>query len=256
MFFPINSGFLHIFYYKLHSDFGVQFFCTMKIMDMFRDERPREKMKERGLGSLTDVELLAVLLHTGSGEMNVIELARDVYASHSGNLCKLSSASLDKLCEVKGIGFGKASTICAAFELGRRCASQKAFRSNSSIINSDMACALMSPSMRVLDHEECRVLFLNRKNRVVDSLVVSSGGRASTTLDCRVIARLALEKKATSVILFHNHPSGCPLPGQADLNATETIRQALMAIDVQLLDHIIIAGDSWFSFADEMERKY
>ena len=228
----------------------------MKIKEMFLEERPREKMKQRGLDALTDVELLALVLHSGSGKKNVIELARELYSEYSCSLCSLSAASPDRLMQLGGIGFGKASTICAAFELGRRCASQKAFRSNTSIVNPDMACALMSPSMRVLDHEECRVLFLNRKNRVVDSLVVSSGGMASTTLDCRVIARLALEKKATSVILFHNHPSGCPLPGQADLNATETIRQALMAIDVQLLDHIIIAGDSWFSFADEMERKY
>ena len=225
-------------------------------MDMFRDERPREKMKERGLASLTDVELLAVLLHTGSGGMNVIELAREVYASHSGNLCKLSSASLDKLCEVKGIGFGKAATICAAFELGRRCARGKAFNEDSVIRDPETACALMSPSMRVLDHEECWALFLNRKNRVVDRQVVSSGGLVATAMDPRIVARMALEKKATSVILFHNHPSGCPLPGKADMSSTDTLRQALSAIDVQLLDHIIIAGDSWFSFAEEKERKY
>ncbi|MGN0191403.1 MAG: DNA repair protein RadC, partial [Candidatus Cryptobacteroides sp.] len=220
------------------------------------DERPREKMREKGLDALTDVELLAVLLHTGSGGMNVVELAREVYACHSGNLCTLSSASPDKLCEVKGIGFGKAATICAAFELGRRCARGKAFREVFVVRDPAAACALMSPAMRVLDHEECWAMFLNRKNRVVARQAVSSGGLAATAMDPRIVARMALEKKATSVILFHNHPSGCPLPGEADLNSTETLRQALSAIDVKLLDHIIIAGDSWFSFADEMERKY
>ena len=235
---------------------GCNFFVLMKIKEMFLDERPREKMKEKGLGALTDVELIAVLLRTGSSGMNVIELARELYASHSGNLCSLSSASLDRICAVKGIGFGKAASICAAFELGRRCARGKAFSDDRSIRDSGMACALMSPSMRVLDHEECRVLFLNRKNRVVDCQVVSTGGLVATALDPRVVARMALEKKATSVILFHNHPSGCPLPSDADFSGTDSLRQALSSIDVLLLDHIIIAGDSWYSFADEMERKY
>lgn len=235
---------------------GCNFFVLMKIKEMFLEERPREKMKQRGMDALTDVELLALVLHSGSGKKNVIELARELYSEYSGSLCSLSAASPDRLMQLGGIGFGKASTICAAFELGRRCASQKAFRSNTSIVNSDMACALMSPSMRVLDHEECRVLFLNRKNRVVDCQVVSTGGLVSTAMDPRIVARMALEKKATSVILFHNHPSGCPLPGDADISGTETLRKALSSIDVLLLDHIIIAGDSWYSFADEMERKY
>ena len=228
----------------------------MKIMEMFRDERPREKMKERGLESLTDVELLAILLHTGSGSMNVLELSRNLYSAFSGKLCRLSAASAEKLCEIKGIGFGKAASVCAAFELGRRCAAEKALEGVASVKDSCSACSLMSPSMRVLDHEECWAMFLNRKNKVIDKVRISSGGIAITAMDSRIVARLALEKKAVAVILFHNHPSGCPLPGKADMDSTANLRKALSSIEVSLLDHIIIAGDSWFSFADEMEQKF
>ncbi len=230
-----------------------QFFCQMhmKILDLSEDERPREKMRDRGLAALSNAELLAVILRTGTGGRNAMDLARELYMAAGSSLCSLSALSLRRMCDVPGVGFGKAASIAAAFELGRRCALEQAGNTEIQVTDSATAARMFAPHLRVLDHEECWALFLNRRNRSLGRDMISSGGLSDTGLDFRIVARLALEKKATGVILFHNHPSGSPEPGKADLKRTAELRAGLKSLDILLLDHIIIAGDTFFSFADE-----
>ncbi len=223
----------------------------MKMLDLSEDERPREKMRDRGLEALSNVELLAVILRTGTGGRNAADLARELYRTSGNSLCALSALSVRRMCEVPGIGFGKAASIASAFELGRRCALEQAGNSDVQVTDAVTAAKMLAPRLRVLDHEECWALFLNRRNRPVGKEMISSGGLSDTGMDSRVVARLALEKKATGVILFHNHPSGSPDPGKADLKRTAELRAGLKSLDISLLDHIIIAGDSFFSFTDE-----
>lgn len=223
----------------------------MRIMDLSEDERPREKMRDRGVSSLSNAELLAVILRSGTGGRNVVELSRELYMAAGSSLCFLSSMSADRMCEVPGIGFGKAASVVSAFELGRRCALEQSGDMEVSVTGSGIAARLLAPHLRVLDHEECWALFLNRRNRPVGKAMISSGGLNDTGIDSRVVARLALEKKATGVILFHNHPSGSPEPGKADIERTAALRSALSSLDISLLDHIIIARNSFFSFTDE-----
>ncbi len=223
----------------------------MRMMELSEDERPREKMRDRGLSALTNAELLAVLLRTGTGGRNAMDIARDLLASSDGSLRRLSAASPAKMCAVPGIGFGKAASVCAAFELGRRCAAELSATAGEPITTPHQACGIMLPRFRVLEHEECWALFLNRRNRPVGTEMISSGGLAETTIDSRMVAGAALEKKAVSVILFHNHPSGSPEPGNADIRQTARLKAALDSLDIRLIDHIIIAGDSFYSFSEE-----
>lgn len=224
----------------------------MRIMELSEDERPREKMRDRGAVALSNVELLAVILRTGTGGRNVMELARELYSASGNSLCELSSLSADRMRAVPGIGFGKAASIVSAFELGRRCALERAGNTDISLTDSKAAARLLAPYLRVLDHEECWALFLNRRNRPLGKEMIGAGGLNDTPIDSRVVTRLALEKKATGVILFHNHPSGAPEPGESDIRQTASIRKGLASMNIALLDHIIIAGDTFFSFAEEV----
>ncbi len=215
------------------------------------DERPREKMLSKGPGSLSNSELLAILLRTGTGRMNVIDVAREILKSADGKLNGISSMSIDRLCEIEGIGPTKAVTLAAAFELGRRCSGESIIDSRTAICSAKIVSQLMLPILRGLDHEECWILYLNRANYLITKEKISSGGLDSTTLDCRTIARKALEKKASGIILVHNHPSGSALPGQADIHSTRQLDKALRTCEIALLDHVILAESSYYSFSDE-----
>ncbi len=223
----------------------------MKIKDLCLDERPREKMLVKGPDSLSNSELLAILLRTGTGRMNVIDVAREILKSADGKLNGISSMSVDRLCEIDGIGPTKAVTLSAAFELGRRCSGESIIDSRTAVCSAKVVFRLMHPVLRGLDHEECWVLYLNRANYLISKEKVSSGGLDSTILDCRTIARKALEKKASGIILVHNHPSGSVLPGQADIQSTRQLDKALRTCEIALLDHVILAESSYYSFSDE-----
>lgn len=226
----------------------------MKIKDLFQDERPRERLFKHGAGCLSDVELLAVLLRTGNKKLNAVELARSLLESSNGKVEDLSSMSIDNLIRLNGIGPAKAATLAAGFELGRRCAVGCVNTKLKSIVSPANVYNLMGPHMRDLDHEECWVIYLNRVNHMISKEMMSSGGIDSTVIDCRTIVRKALEKKASGIILVHNHPSGSPRPGVADIEQTHNLKRALSACDISLLDHIIIAKGCYFSFADEDVR--
>lgn len=223
----------------------------MKIKDLCEEERPREKMLTRGAAALSNVELLAILLRTGTEGMNVIDVAREVLKSGGGKLNGIAIMPAEVLCRINGIGRSKAVTLAAAFELGRRCGTETITDTRSAITSPRTVFRMMLPLLRGLDHEECWILFLNRANYLMSKEKLSSGGLDSTTLDCRHILKKALEKKASGIIVVHNHPSGSALPGTADIQSTRQLDRALKACDLSLLDHVVIAEDSYYSFADE-----
>ena len=223
----------------------------MKIKDLFRDERPRERLLKNGAESLSNVELLAILLRTGTRKMNAIELARQLLEDSDGKIGGIASMSIDKLLKLSGVGPAKAAALAASFELGRRCAIENINTKRRSIASPAAVYRLMIPHMKTLDHEECWVLYLNRANHLIGKEMMSSGGLESTIMDCKSIVRRALEKKASGLILVHNHPSGSPLPGMADIKQTQSLKNALKTCDISLIDHVVIAESSYYSFADE-----
>lgn len=223
----------------------------MKMKDLCRDDRPREKLLDKGARTLSSAELLAILLRTGTGKMNVVEVARELLKSAGSSLHAVSTMSLERLCEISGIGPDKAATVSAAFELGRRSEAERVASDRMTISSPKDVFRLMLPDMRGLEHEEFWIVFLNRANHVIGKERMSVGGLESTTVDTKDVLRRALDRKASGVIMVHNHPSGSALPGRADITQTDLIRKALRVCDIQLLDHVVVADDSWYSFADE-----
>ncbi len=223
----------------------------MKIKDLCAEERPREKMLARGADALTNAELLAILLRTGTGGRNVVDVARELLKSSDERLGEIASMSLERLRQVNGIGPGKAVAVVAAFELGRRLASETGMELALRLDSPAKVYRIMLPLMRDLDHEECWVLFMNRSNGLIAKEKMTTGGQDFTLFDKRVIIRRALERKSCALILVHNHPSGNPYPSVEDINQTKDLHRALSSCGLQLLDHVIVTGASYYSFSDE-----
>lgn len=220
------------------------------ILDWVQDERPREKLRKKGILSLTDAELLGILIQTGTREKTAVDLGRALLAKCKGNLQELGRFSLKELMRTKGIGEAKAITILAAIELGRRRQATQSLEKP--IVTSSQGVARYLQSLfSDFEHEVFAVLYLNRANKINHWEVVSSGGMSGTVADPRVILRKALEEKAVSLILCHNHPSGNLRPSMADKELTNKIREASRFFDINLLDHIIVSQEGYFSFADE-----
>lgn len=208
-------------------------------------------MLEKGPGALSNAELLAIMIRTGTGKMNVVDVARTLLSSAEGRLNAIADMPMERLCSVSGIGRSKAVTIAAAFELGRRCSMELAVPDKVAVSSPKVVFRMMLPFLRGLDHEECWAMFLNRANYVLGKERMSVGGLESTVVDVKAILRRALERKASGVILVHNHPSGNAMPGQADIRQTAVLKKALQTCEIQLVDHVVVAEDSWYSFADE-----
>ena len=223
----------------------------MKLKEMCPDEMPREKMMTKGAEALSNTELIAILLRTGRGGANVIDVAREMLMSGGGRLVGLADMSMERLCRIEGIGPGKAVTVAAAFELGRRIAAETESSAKTPLSSPKTVYRIMIPHMKHLDHEECWALFLNKANRLIHKEMISQGGIESTIIDNRIIIRKALDRKATGVILVHNHPSGSALPSVEDIRQTQSLNKALKTCDLSMLDHVVIARDSYYSFADE-----
>ncbi|MBQ9722974.1 MAG: DNA repair protein RadC [Bacteroidales bacterium] len=223
----------------------------MKMTELCLDDRPREKMLDKGPSALSNAELLAIMIRTGTGKMNAADVARTLLQKAGGRLNEVADMPMEKLCSVSGIGKSKAVTIAAAFELGRRCAIELAIQEKVAVSSPKTVFRMMLPLLKGLDHEECWAIFLNRANYVLGKECMSVGGLESTVMDVKAILRRALERKATGVILVHNHPSGSALPGQADIRQTGILKKALQTCEISLIDHVVIAEDSWYSFADE-----
>ena len=228
----------------------------MKMKDLCEDDRPREKMIRSGGTVLSNAELLAVLLRTGTGKMNALEVAREVLRAADGRLGEVACMSVERLCHVDGIGPGKAVAVAAAFELGRRLAAEDGVEKMQQMDSPRRVYMTMVPLMRDLSHEECWVLFLNHANRLIGKEMISKGGMDSTTVDKRVILRRALDRKASGVIMVHNHPSGNPYPSVEDIRQTRDLGKALASCDLHLVDHVIIAGRSFYSFSDERVEEF
>ena len=214
------------------------------------DDRPREKMNVSGAASLSDSELLAILINSGTREKSAVDVAREILANAGNSLGSLAGMSLDRLRAVQGIGEAKASRILATFELAARLQSEPA-DPKIRITASSSVSRIFSPIMRYLSHEECWVLFLNRANKIIAKERISIGGISGAILDPRLIIKKAVDKLASAIILVHNHPSGNPYPSEMDRKQTRALRDAAGLLDIALLDHVIIAGDRYYSFSDE-----
>lgn len=231
----------------------------MKIQDICESERPREKMLAKGPRSLGNAELLAVLLRTGTrtgtGDSavseNAIDIANRLLSLAGGSLLKLAYMSAKEISSVQGIKNGKAVSVLAAMELGRRFMAESPGLSKIPLTDAGMVYDLMRPQLKGLTHEECWVVMLNNARYVVGKTMMTRGGSSSTTIDVKDIVRQALDMKASAIILVHNHPSGNPRPGKADMDETMALKQAAEAMDMLLLDHVIVCDDCYFSFADE-----
>ena len=223
----------------------------MKIKDLCPDDRPREKMLQSGARTLSNAELLAILIGSGTSDKNATEVAREVLSASDGQLVLLSAMPIERLILQKGIGRAKAITISAALELGRRSFEESARIATTPITSPDLVYQLMLPIMRDLDHEECWVLYLNGKSRLIGKEMITSGSLDHTVIDTRKILRRAIEKQSRHVILVHNHPGSTPQPSQADIRQTDIVRRALAAVEITLTDHVIVANGHFFSFSEE-----
>ena len=226
----------------------------MKIKELSADERPREKLLTRGAGSLSNGELLAVLLRSGSRQAGALDLARQLLSLADGHLSTLFNLSQDRMLSLPGIGPGKAACIFAAFELGRRFLCEESSIRKVPLLSARQIFDRMIPRLKGLPHEECWVLLLNDHNYQVGEVRVSSGGGNTTVIDVRQIIRMALDKGASSLVLVHNHPAGNPMPSRADIRQTDALRNGVNAVGLDLLDHVVVADDCFYSFADE--RRY
>ncbi|MCR4845065.1 MAG: DNA repair protein RadC [Bacteroidales bacterium] len=223
----------------------------MRIKDMIPEERPREKMRLRGARALSNAELIAILLGSGTGGKNVMEIAQELLATADGKLTLLWAMPLERIIQQKGVGEVRAYSIAAAMELGRRSMAENAISDKRPVTSPELVFRLMMPCLRNLDHEECWAIYLNRANYILGKEMICSGSLESTLVDARRIVRRAIEKQSSQVVLVHNHPSGSPLPGQADIHQTDRVRNALASVEISLMDHVIIADDSFFSFSEE-----
>lgn len=208
-------------------------------------------MIERGAVSLSKAELLAILLRTGTGNKNVIEVAQTILSRVNGELDALAGMSIDVLCETEGVGVGKAVSIVAAFELARRWFSEEGVTRRRKISSPEEVFRMMYPLLRDLESEECWVIYLNNANVYLGKERLSVGGTEATVLDSKVVLRKACEKKASGIILVHNHPSGNAYPSPADITRTRAIRNALKACEMSLIDHVVIGSCNYYSFSDE-----
>ncbi len=214
------------------------------------EDRPREKLLSLGRRSLTDAELIAILIGSGNRQETAVELSKRILHSLDSDLDKLGRLSVNELSKFKGIGEAKAISIISALELGRR------RRDIETPKTSQISCSkdiynLMSRFFADLNHEEFWIVLLNRANNVLSQHLISKGGQAGTIADPKIIFQAALENHAASIILSHNHPSGNLKPSQADINLTRKLRDAGQLLDIPVLDHVIFTNSSYFSFADE-----
>ncbi|MGI0107615.1 RadC family protein [Salinimicrobium sp. WS361] len=213
-------------------------------------DRPREKLLQKGREFLSDAELLAILIGSGSRNESAVEVCKKVLFKAEDNLNELGRFSVKQLMEVKGIGEAKALTIVAALELGRRRRSSEALEKKK-ISSSASVFELMQPKIGELPHEEFWILYLNNSNKVIQELPLSKGGITGTLVDVRLAYKQALNLGATATILVHNHPSGNLNPSAADKQLTQKFKTAGESLDIKVLDHLIITEKSYFSFADE-----
>ncbi|WP_422081654.1 RadC family protein [Ulvibacterium sp.] len=223
---------------------------TFSIKHWADDDKPREKLVQKGRLALSDAELVAILIGSGSKNESAVELSKRILASVGNNLNELGRLSTKQLMQFKGIGEAKAVTIAAALEIGRRRRGEQALKI-SKIESSRDAFELLHPRMGELEHEEFWILYLNNANKVLHMAQLSKGGITGTLVDVRLVMKQALELGAVALILAHNHPSGNLRASKADKEITQKLQLAAGALDIKVLDHLIIVQKDYLSFADE-----
>jgi DNA repair protein RadC len=223
---------------------------SLSIKSWAEDDRPREKLLLKGKEALSDAELIAILIGSGSRNESAVDLAKRILNTIENNLNKLGKLSVTELQKFKGIGEAKAISIITALELGRRRRLEEALV-KAQINSSKAVFEIMQPLIGELEHEEFWVLYLNNSNKVLLKELVSKGGLTGTLVDVRMVFKKAVELYATAIILCHNHPSGKLQPSEADKSITKKIKMAGDTLDIKVLDHLIITENAYFSFADE-----
>ena len=222
----------------------------MSIKFLAEDDRPREKFLLKGKNSLSDAELLAIILGSGNREDSAVELGRKILGSVENNWHNLSLLSLSDLMKFKGVGEAKAISIAAALEIGHRRAAQEV-PEKIQIRESKDIYKVLQPYLSDLQTEEFWAVFLNQNNRIVGKARLSAGGINQSVVDVRILFKTALEHLSTAIAIAHNHPSGNLKPSQEDLRITKQIADAGKILNIQLLDHLIISQNAYLSFADE-----
>ena len=222
----------------------------LSIREWAEDDRPREKLINKGRLALSNAELIAILIGSGSTKHSAVDLSKEILTSVQDNLIELSKLSIAQLCDFHGIGPARAVVITAALELGRRRRESEALRRNTISCSRD-AFEIMQSKLADKQCEEFWILLLNRANQVIDSVQISDGGFAGTVADPKKIFQKALEKNACGIILCHNHPSGNLKPSDADLQLTRKLKEAGLQLDLPILDHLIIGEEKYLSFADD-----
>ncbi|MEC4049709.1 DNA repair protein RadC [Flavobacterium sp. SUN046] len=223
---------------------------SFSIKHWSEDDKPREKLMLKGKGVLSDAELIAILIGSGSRNESAVQLSKRIIASVNHNLNALGKLSLKQLMEFKGIGEAKAITIQAALELGRRRRAEEAIELTR-ITSSKVVFDIMHPIIGELPHEEFWILYLNNSNKVIYKGQLSKGGITATLVDVRLVFKLAIEQNATGIILVHNHPSGMLKASDADIQMTKKMKQAGETLEIKVLDHLIISEMGYISFIDE-----
>lgn len=223
---------------------------NFSIKQWAEDDKPREKLMLKGKQSLSDAELIAILIGSGSRNESAVDLSKRMLNSVGNNLNALGKLSLKQLMEFKGIGEAKAISIIAALELGRRRRAEETLELKK-ITSSQDVFEIMQPIMGELTHEEFWILFLNNSNKVIYKAQLSKGGITGTVVDVRLIFKTAFEQNATAIILTHNHPSGNIQASEADKEITKKLKLAGEQVEIKVLDHIIITENNYLSFQDE-----
>ncbi len=224
--------------------------ASLSIKKWSDDDKPREKLVRKGRVILSDAELIAIMIGSGSRNESAVALSKRILASVNNNLNELGRLSIQQLMQFKGIGQAKAVTISAALEIGRRRRGEEA-RKITKIQSSKSVFELLQPTIGELEHEEFWIVYLNNSNKVLHSAQLSKGSITGTLVDVRLVMKQALELGAIALILAHNHPSGTLKPSTSDKQITAKLQSAAQALDLKVLDHLIITQKEYFSFADE-----
>ena len=222
----------------------------LNILSWAEEDRPREKLLLKGKSVLSDAELIAILIGSGTRSISAVDVAKMILSNANYNLNELAKFSIKDLKKVKGIGEAKAITIVSALELGRR-RKESEFAEKVKITCSNDIYQFMKPELLDLPKEEFWVLLLNRANQLIKKEQISSGGVSGTVADPKIIFKAALDQYASSIILVHNHPSGNLRPSQADIKLTSKMKEAGSLLEIPVLDHIIFSDEGYLSFADD-----
>ncbi|MCQ2351511.1 MAG: DNA repair protein RadC [Paludibacteraceae bacterium] len=213
------------------------------------DDRPREKCLKHGVSYLSDAELVAILLGSGTRSMSAVELGREILRQADNSLAELGRIDCKDLCRINGVGTAKAVTLLAAFEISRRRQMENS-DTDVHILSSRQAAEIFIPMLSDLTHEEFWIMLLNQSNKVIDKIRLASGGVNRILVDPKIVFKVALQHLATGIVLCHNHPGGSTSPSDSDIELTERLAATAQALEIRIIDHIIVSGSSYYSFAD------